>query len=138
MAFTSLRWFRLSITHQRGRVIRKPGDSGLKPSEKEAWAVRVPTEKHVALFRKAVTENWDTDEVVSALRSVVSVRVKPPGRMCRSDADECKAEAPDLIDAAGKGSPRDVADLIWDMIEHADPTVREMIRERLGIVLSRG
>jgi predicted fused transcriptional regulator/phosphomethylpyrimidine kinase len=116
LSYSSLRLFRVLVRRPVGELKRSSNGPGMTPVEKEQWEVVPPIQKSRAIFAMAVAGGYDE----------AGVRIILP-RRAAGRVEERSAPKPAPIQAARLGSPRDVAEMILDMIrgnEDADAVMR--------------
>lgn len=95
-------------------------------AQKETWVVKEPADKHVEYFRTAVLESWPHDRVVAGL----PVCAKGPAR--KQPAVDVSPVEHTLKSLARAGTPRDVAELVLDLLSECDPLVTELVLSQLN------
>lgn len=126
MSYSSLRWFRLFV--ERGAEGAQFGRKATVEQliNAETWCLRPKHEWGVALFRQAAREGWTEKRC----RQEVMCKVKPDerkrldnyrGRQPGKD-DGLGESTEDFAEVIRNGSPKDVADILYGMIQAAhDP-----------------
>ena len=124
MMYSNLFYFQSLIQRPNGTVLRyktAKEEGRLTPSQREIWYVREPAEQHRNLFQRAVSENWN--------RATIRAKVPHLGKgktlagVCLQRAvnpeRETTTEVEDIKQVIRVGTPPDVADLIFRLIQES-------------------
>lgn len=136
LSWAALRKLRVLVARRGGRVRRGTGKDGLAPSAREEWLVTGDEAKARAIFRQAVAEKWDSDEVASALpsgRAQTETCDYAPRTGAGPGVGRTSPGMGSLVAMVKAGTPRDTADLIRTLIrQSSDPP---LVCEILGLTV---